>query len=74
MKTLAACFFLLVLCILGVRKLRSFWVRKKQERLELEISNDLAEEFPNHDDSVEFIDWVESMQLDDDIANKRQLK
>tara|TARA_B100002019_G_scaffold289529_1_gene305329 strand:- start:139 stop:363 length:225 start_codon:yes stop_codon:yes gene_type:complete len=74
MNTLVACLILLILCILGVRKVRKFLVRKKQERLEQEISNDLSEEYPNHDDSTEFIDWVEEMQLDDDIAKKRQLR
>lgn len=74
MNTLVACLILLILCILGVKKVRNFLVRKKQERLEQEISNDLSEEYPNHDDSTEFIDWVEEMQLDDDIAKKRQLR
>lgn len=74
MNTLVACLILLILCILGVRKVRKFLVRKKQERLEQEISIDLSEEYPNHDDSTEFIDWVEEMQLDDDIAKKRQLR
>ena len=74
MNTLVACLILLILCILGVRKVRKFLVRKKQERLDQEISNDLSEEYPNHDDSTEFIDWVEEMQLDDDIAKKRQLR
>ena len=53
---------------------KKFFGKKKQERLEQEISNDLSEEYPNHDDSTEFIDWVEEMQLDDDIAKKRQLR
>ena len=74
MNTLVAYLILLILCILGVRKVRKFLVRKKQERLDQEISNDLSEEYPNHDDSTEFIDWVEEMQLDDDIAKKRQLR
>ena len=56
----ASCMFL----SLGIvhsrcKEIKKLLGKKKQERLELEISNDLAEEFPNHDDSVEFIDWVE---------------
>ena len=73
MKTLAACLFFFVLFVLGIMRLRSFLVRKKQERIELEVSSDILEDFPDYDDSLEFIEWVEDIQSDEDIAKKSQL-
>ncbi len=72
MWTILTTFVFVLFASILVYLLRDFYRGKFLSRLESEVENDLAEEFPlfqdnQKPDSEEFIEWLEELQLEQEI-------
>ena len=78
MWTITFSLLLLALVVFTVLKLKSYFNQSYQDRLDVEIEDDLAEEFPNlknldTEQEEDFLDWVEGLQHEEGHAKKENL-
>jgi hypothetical protein len=78
MWTITFSLLLLALVVSVVLKLKSYFSQSYQDRLIVEIEDDMAEEFPNlknldTEQEEDFLDWVEGLQQEEGHAKKEDL-
>jgi len=78
MWTITFSLLLLALVVSVVLKLKSYFSQSYQDRLIVEIEDDMAEEFPNlknldTEQEEDFLDWVEGLQQEEGHAKKENL-
>ena len=69
----------IILSFLLLSRMKAFVKLKRMQRLDLEIENDLIQEFPEafdnaKEESSEFVDWLEELQSEDVITKIRKHK
>ena len=71
MSTLFECILILLFFAFISIKALKYFSHNRQIRLESEIENDLNEEFPASEDGEDFLTWAEELQLEHDIAQRK---
>ncbi len=69
---------IIILSFLLLSRVKAFVKLKRMQRLELEIENDLIQEFPEafdlaKEESGEFVDWLEELQSEDVITKTKKV-
>ncbi len=73
MWTLIFSVIIIILSFLLLSRVKAFVKLKRMQRLDLEIENDIIQEFPedfdlSKEESGEFVDWLEELQSEDIIT------
>ena len=68
----------MILSFLLLSRMTAFVKLKRMQRLDLEIENDLIQEFPEafdlaKEESSEFVDWLEELQSEDVITKTKKV-
>jgi hypothetical protein len=68
----------IILSFLLLSRMKAFVKLKRMQRLDLEIENDLIQEFPEafdnaKEESSEFVDWLEELQSEDVITKTKKV-
>ena len=68
----------IILSFILLSRVKAFVKLKRMQRLDLEIENDLLQEFPeafdlNNEESGEFVDWLEELQSEDNTTKTKKV-
>lgn len=68
----------IIFSFLLLSRMKAFVKLKRMQRLDLEIENDLIQEFPEafdiaKEESSEFVDWLEELQSEDVITKTKKV-
>jgi len=68
----------IILSFILLSRVKAFVKLKRMQRLDLEIENDLLQEFPeafdlNNEESGEFVDWLEELQSEDHTTKTKKV-